>query len=138
MERKALTENEIAAQVVDAAFRIHKQLGPGLLESAYEAILEHELRKRGLHVQRQVPVSIVYDGVTLDVGYRADLLVENRVIIELKSVETLAPVHQKQLLTYLRLSGMRLGLLINFGEVLIKDGIKRVVNGLSDQSPTHR
>lgn len=130
--RGTLSENEIAAQIVDAAFNIHRQLGPGLLESAYEAVLDYELRKRGLRVERQVPMSIVYDGVKIDIGYRADLLVENKVIIELKSVEQLAPVHQKQLLTYLRATGMRLGLLVNFGDVLIKNGIKRVANNLPE------
>lgn len=130
--RGTLSENEIAAQIVDAAFNIHRLLGPGLLESAYEAVLDYELRKRGLKVERQVPMSIVYDGVRIDVGYRADLLVENKVIIELKSVEQLAPVHQKQLLTYLRAAGMHLGLLVNFGDVLIKNGIKRVANNLPE------
>ena len=125
-----MTENEIAKQVVDAAFKIHTQLGPGLLESVYEAVLTYELRKRGLRVVRQKPIPVVYEEVQLEEGFRADLVIEDKVIIELKSVEAIAPVHKKQVLTYLRLSNLRLGLLINFGEALIKDGISRVVNGL--------
>lgn len=128
-----MTENEIAKVVVHAAFQIHVRLGPGLLESAYQAILVHELRKRGLHVQDEQPVPIDWDGVHLEVGFRADLIVERMVIVELKSVETVAPVHKKQLLTYLRLTGCRLGLLINFGAALIKDGITRVANGLPEE-----
>ena len=127
-----MTENEIARQIVDAAFKIHTTLGPGLLESVYEAVLFHELKKRGLQVERQVPMPVVWDGLVLDEGYRADLIVEHKVIVELKSVEKIAPVHGKQLLTYLRLANMRLGLLINFGEALIKNGIQRVVNGLEE------
>jgi len=125
-----MTENDIAKIVVDACFHIHSSLGPGLLESVYEAVLARELERRGLRVQRQVPVPIVWEGQTFDEGFRADLIVEESVMVELKSVERLAPVHGKQLLTYLRLSNRRLGLLVNFGEALIKDGIKRVVNGL--------
>jgi GxxExxY protein len=125
-----MTENEISKQAVDAAFRIHTQLGPGLLESVYEAVLAYELRKRGLRVERQRAIPVVYEEVRLDEGFRADLVVEDKVIIELKSVEAVARVHKKQVLTYLRLSGLKLGLLINFGEELIKDGISRVVNGL--------
>ncbi len=127
-----MTENEIARQIVDAAYKIHTTLGPGLLESVYEAVLFHELKKRGLHVERQVPMPVVWDNVRLEEGFRADLIVEHKVIIELKSVEKIAPVHGKQLLTYLRLADMRLGLLINFGEALIKNGIQRVVNGLQE------
>jgi GxxExxY protein len=129
---KTLTENEIAREVVDAAFHIHLKLGPGLLESVYEVVLAHELKKRGLSAVRQHPVPISYDEIQFDEGFRADLIVEDQVIIELKSVEKLAPVHKKQLLTYLRLTEKRLGLLINFGEALIKDGISRVVNGLPE------
>jgi GxxExxY protein len=125
-----LTENEIARQIVDAAYKIHTKFGPGLLESAYEALLVYELRKRGLRVETQKPIPIIYEGVTLEVGFRADMIVEDKVIVELKSVEEIAPVHKKQLLTYLRLADKRLGLLINFGEKLIKEGITRVVNGL--------
>jgi GxxExxY protein len=127
-----VTENEIARQVVDAAVTVHKVLGPGLLETVYEVILARELQKRGLHVQRQLPVRISYEGVVFDEGFRMDLLVENLVVVELKSVEQVAPVHKKQLLTYLRLADKRLGLLINFGEELIKNGISRVVNGLKE------
>ena len=125
-------ENEIAKVILDSAFRVHRALGPGLLESVYELALAHELQKRELRVARQVPVPIEYDGLTFDQGFRADLIVEDRVIVELKSVETVQPVHKKQLLTYLKLSGCRLGLLINFGEALLKDGITRVVNSLEE------
>jgi len=125
-----MTENEISKQVVDAAFKIHIRLGPGLLESVYEAVLAYELRKRGLRVERQKAIPVVYEEVHLEEGFRADLVVEDKLIIELKSVEAVARVHKKQVLTYLRLSNLKLGLLINFGEELIKDGISRVVNGL--------
>jgi GxxExxY protein len=125
-------ENEIAKEIVDAAYHIHVKLGPGLLESAYESVLDYELRQRGLRVSRQQPMPLHYQEVDLDVGYRADLIVEDKVIIELKSVDELAPVHKKQLLTYLKLSGLRLGLLINFGAPLIKQGIVRIVNGLPE------
>ena len=127
-----MTENEIADRVMDAAFQIHRELGPGLLESVYEVILARKLTDTGLVVERQVPVPIRFQGILFDEGFRADLFVEHKVIIELKSVERLQPVHSKQLLTYLRLTGCRLGLLINFGENLMKDGFKRVVNGLED------
>ena len=125
-----MTENEIATQVVDAAYQIHKRLGPGLLESVYEVVLAHELRKRGLKTVRQVAVPIIYDSLEFEEGFRADVIVEDKVIVELKSVESVAKVHKKQLLTYLRLADKRLGLLVNFGEELIRDGISRVVNGL--------
>jgi len=128
-----MTENEIAKEIVDAAYRIHVALGPGLLESVYEVVLEYELKKRGLKVVRQVRMPVVYENVILDDGYRADLLVGDKVIVELKSVEELAAVHKKQLLTYLRLADKRLGLLINFGEALMKRGISRVVNGLQEE-----
>jgi GxxExxY protein len=125
-----MTENEISRQIVDAAFQIHTRLGPGLLESVYEVLMAHELRKRGLRAERQVPVRIAYDGIVFDEGFRADLIVEDLVIVELKSVERTAPVHGKQVLTYLRLTGKRLGMLVNFGEALIKHGIERVANGV--------
>ncbi len=125
-----MTENEIAKIVVDAAYHIHRRLGPGLLESVYEVILAYALSSRGLNAERQVPVPIVFDGMKFDEGFRADLIVEDKVIVELKSVEKIAPVHKKQLLTYLRLADKRLGLLINFGASLIKDGIFRVANRL--------
>ncbi len=127
-----MTENEIAKQVLDAAFVIHRELGPGLLETVYEVVLAKKLTDMGLFVERQVSVPIRFEGMVFDEGFRADLIVEHKVIIELKSVERLASIHGKQLLTYLRLSGCRLGLLINFGEVLLKDGIKRVANGMID------
>jgi len=127
---QALSENEIAKEIVDAAFQIHVKLGPGLLESVYQAILLHELRKRGLHVDDEAAVPVVWDDVRLDIGFRADLIVGHKVIVELKSVESVSPVHKKQLLTYLRVTGCRLGLLINFGTALLKDGITRVANGL--------
>lgn len=129
-EGQKMTENEIARQVVDAAYKVHTTLGPGLLESVYEIVLAHELKQRGLAVARQVPVSIQYDSIVFDEGFRADIIVEDAVILELKSVESVARVHKKQLLTYLRLADKRLGLLIIFGEELIKTGITRVVNGL--------
>lgn len=125
-----MTENEIATMIMDAAFSIHRELGPGLLESVYEVILARTLVDMGLAVERQVPVSIRFQNMVFDEGFRADLFVEKKVLIELKSVERLQPVHSKQLLTYLRLTDPRLGLLINFGENLLKDGFKRVANGL--------
>jgi GxxExxY protein len=125
-----MQENDIARQVVDAAYRVHVTLGPGLLESVYEAALEYELTNRGLAVSRQSSIPISYNGVDLGEGFKADLIVEDLVILELKSVEAVAPVHTKQLLTYLRLTDRKLGLLINFGAARIKDGITRVVNGL--------
>ena len=135
-ESSVRTENEIAKVVVDSCFHIHSRLGPGLLESVYEAVLAKDLARRGLRVSRQIPVPIVWDGLSFDEGFRADLIVGDKVIIELKSVERTPPVHAKQLLTYLRLLDKRLGLLVNFGAALIKDGITRVVNGLDeDVSP---
>ena len=125
-----MTENEIAKEIVDAAFKIHTTLGPGLLESVYEAVLAHELSKRGIQVERQKSLPVIYENTCLDEGFRADLMVSDQVIVELKSVEEIAPVHKKQLLTYLKLADKRLGLLINFGEVRIKDGITRIVNNL--------
>jgi len=125
-----MTENEIAKQIVDAAFKIHTTFGPGLLESVYETIMAYELQKRGLRVRRQQAIPVVYENVRMDIGFRADLIVEDKVVVEIKSVEAIAPVHKKQLLTYLRLTDKRLGLLINFNVELIKNGITRVVNGL--------
>ena len=123
-------ENDIAREIVDAAFKVHTALGPGLLESVYEATMAHELKKRGLWVERQTPIPVIYEEVRLEEGFRADLVVGGKVMVELKSVAKIAPVHKKQLLTYLRLAGMKLGLLINFNETLIKDGITRIVNQL--------
>ncbi len=128
-------ENPISKEIVDAAFKIHTTLGPGLLESVYEVVLTHELKKRGLRVDRQLPVAIEYDGIRFDEGFRLALLVEDKVIVEIKSVEGLTNVHKKQLLTYLRLKNMKLGLLINFNEEVIRTGITRIVNGLEDESP---
>ncbi|HSB67757.1 MAG TPA: GxxExxY protein [Candidatus Methylomirabilis sp.] len=122
--------NSISGTIVDAAFHIHSALGPGLLESVYEVVLAHELGKRGLKVERQKPVPIEFEGIRFDEGFRVDLIVENCIIVELKSVEQLSPVHSKQVLTYLRLLDFRLGLLINFGAPVIKDGIRRIVNRL--------
>ena len=127
-----MTENSIATLVVDAAFKIHKTLGPGLLESVYQATLSYELEKRGLSVRQQVGLPVYYEALKLEIGYRVDLIVSDKVIIEIKSVEALALVHRMQLLTYLRLANFRLGLLINFNVELIKDGIQRVVNKLVD------
>ena len=127
-----MTENEIATIVVDACYTIHTRLGPGLLESVYETVLAYELEQRGLHVSKQVVIPVVYDDLKFEHGFRADLIVENKVILELKSVEQTAPVHRKQVLTYLRLTNLQLGLLINFGSALIKDGITRLVNGLCE------
>ena len=121
-------ENEIGTIVIDCGFQVHKTLGPGLLESVCKISLAHELESRGLHVDREKPIEIQYKDVTFEEGFRADLVVENKVILELKSVEELHPVHGKQLLTYLRLSGCRLGYLMNFGSPLFKTGVNRVVN----------
>src|SRR5690349_2455237 len=125
-------ENEVSA-VLDAAIAVHRVLGPGLLESVYEVALAHVLRQRGLAVGRQVPISITFEGITFDEGFRADLIVENLVLVELKSLERMAPAHKKVVLTYLCLSGLRLGLLVNFGAPVLKDGFERLVNGLDDQ-----
>jgi len=127
-----VNENGIAKIVVDAAITVHRELGPGLLESVYEVILAYELEQRGVRVNRQVPISIYYKQMTFDAAFRADLLLEEKVIVELKSVEQITEAHKKQLQTYLRLSGCKLGLLLNFGEALMKRGILRVVNGLED------
>ena len=128
-----MNENAVAAQVVDAAVQVHRALGPGLLESVYETALCCELVDRGLTAVRQRPVPIRYKDQTFDEGFRADVVVNDLVILELKSVERIAPVHLKQLATYLRLADKRLGLLLNFGAVLMKDGIRRVVNGLEEE-----
>jgi GxxExxY protein len=122
--------NEVSGEVVDAAIKVHSALGPGLLESAYEACLLYELSKRGLRAQRQVELPVVYQGVRIDAGYRIDLLVEDLVVVEIKSVAELSPLHQAQLLTYLKLSGKHVGLLINFNVVRLKDGVKRMVHEL--------
>lgn len=125
-----MTEDELSKIIVDISYKIHTKLGPGLLESVYEAILYHELIKKGLKVERQKPIPVIWDDVYLDIGFRSDLIIENKVIVEIKSVEKLSNTHLKQLLTYIKITGLKLGLLINFNEALIKNGIKRVVYGL--------
>lgn len=125
-----MTENEISKVVVGLCLKIHRVLGPGLLESVYEEVLCYELKRAGLKFTRQQGIPVVYEDIRLDLGFRSDIVVENKLIVELKSVELMAPVHSKILLTYLRLSGKKLGLLVNFNVELIKDGIKRVVNNL--------
>jgi GxxExxY protein len=125
-----MTENEIATIIVDAAYKIHQRLGPGLMESVYENTIAYELGKRGLAVRRQQALPVIYESVRMNMGFRADLVVDGKVIVEIKSIEAIAPVHRKQLLTYLRLADKRLGLLINFNVALIKEGITRVVNKL--------
>ncbi len=127
-----MTENALAKEIVDVAYRMHTALGPGLLESLYEAVLASELQERNLRIARQQPIPIVYEGRRFAMGFRADLVVEDKVIIEIKSIAEIAALHKKQLLTYLRLADKRLGLLINFNVALIKDGITRVVNGLEE------
>jgi len=127
---KIMTENEIAKIVVNICYNIHVELGPGLLESVYEEILYYELLQLGLKVERQKAIPVIWKGLNMKQGFRTDLIVENKVIIELKSVEIIAPVHPKQLLTYLKITGLKLGLLINFNEKLIKNGITRIVNNL--------
>jgi GxxExxY protein len=122
-------ENEIGTVIVDCAVHLHQSLGPGLLESVYEVTLAKKLERRGLTVQGQIPIAIEFEGQKFDEGFRADLIVEGKVIIELKSVETVHPAHKKQLLTYLRLTGMKLGYLLNFGDALMKDGITRTIHG---------
>jgi len=130
-----MTENEIAKHILDSAFRVHTKLGPGLFESVYEVIMAYELKKIGLKAEGQKPMPIVYDGIRFDEAFRSDMVVNGKVIAELKSVETLLPVHPKQLLTQLRLGGLKLGLLINFGEAHLRNGIKRIINGeLDDES----
>lgn len=125
-------ENEIGTRVLNAAIEVHRELGPGLLEAVYEVVLARELQLRGLSVERQVPVPIVYKNLHFDEGFRADIIVERKVLLELKSVERVIPAHKKQVQTYLRLTGLKLGYLLNFGEAVLKDGITRCVNGLED------
>lgn len=125
-----MTENEISKIIVDTCYRIHVELGPGLFESVYEEILTYELQQLGLHISRQQAIPIIWKEVKMDQGFRADLIVESKVLIEIKSVKAIAPVHQKQVLSYLKLTGLKLGLLVNFNEALIKNGITRIVNKL--------
>lgn len=124
--------NEITGVIVDTAINIHKKLGPGLLESVYQVILEYELTKRGLHVEREKPIPVIWDNIRMDLGFRADLVVEGKILVELKSVEEMAQGHAKQVLTYLKISGLRVGLLINFGTALLKDGIQRIISGYDE------
>jgi len=124
--------NDITGMIVDAALQIHKDLGPGLLESVYEAVLAKKLEQRGLNVERQKILRFEYDGMTFDEGFRMDLLVEDQVVVELKSVEQIAPVHKKQLLTYLKLAKKPVGLLINFGSATLKEGLTRIINAPAD------
>jgi GxxExxY protein len=125
-----MTENKLSTIIVNKAYEIHVKLGPGLLEAVYEEILHYELKKEGLSVERQKIIPVKWDDLKMDIGFRADLIVEDMVIIEIKSVETISPVHPKQLLTYLKITDTKLGLLINFNERLIKNGITRIVNNL--------
>ncbi|MCX7854530.1 MAG: GxxExxY protein [Anaerolineae bacterium] len=124
-----MNENEIGRIVVDTAVQLHRELGPGLLESVYEVLMAHRLQQAGLRVARQVPIPVEFDGIRFDEGFRADIIVENKVILELKSVESVNPAHKKQVLTYLRLTGLKLGYLLNFGAAVMKDGIYRIING---------
>ena len=133
-----MNENELGKVIVDCAFHVHKALGPGLLESVYEVALAYELKKRGFHAERQVAIPVVYEDIKFEEGFRADIIVERLVILELKSVENVHPVHAKQLLTYLRLADKRLGYLINFGSELLKDGISRIANGVEDWGTRRR
>jgi GxxExxY protein len=126
---RPLRINDITGSIVNSAMKVHSVLGPGLLESAYQACLAHELRTRGLEVATQVGLPLIYEGQKLELGYRMDLVVENRVVVEVKSVEAIHPIHHAQLLSYMRLSGMRVGLLINFNVLHLRDGVKRMVDG---------
>jgi len=119
--------NDITYKIIGCVYKVHSELGPGLLESTYELCLEHELIKEGLHVERQKPIRVIYDGIALDGGYRIDLLIENKIIIELKSVDMIAPIHKAQLMTYLKLANKKLGLLLNFNVVDMKMGINRII-----------
>ena len=127
-----MTENEIGTIVVESAITVHRELGPGLLETVYEVVLARELQDRGLNVERQVPVAIQYKDIRFDEGFRADIIVDSKVILELKSIEHVSAAHKKQVQTYLRLTGCKLGYLLNFGEALMKNGITRSVNGLEE------
>ena len=124
-----MNENEIGRIIVDCAVRLHMAIGPGLLETVYEVLLAYKLQQAGLKVKRQVPIAIEFDGIRFDEGFRADMVVEDKVIVELKSVESVSKAHKKQVLTHLKLTGMKLGFLLNFGEAVMKDGIHRIING---------
>ena len=125
-----MTENEISSKIIGASIEVHKQLGPGLLENTYEICLAHELKLMGLEVKQQVPLPVIYKDIKLNAGYRIDMIVENKVIIEIKSVDALAPIHTAQILTYLKLKDLKFGLLINFNEIKVIDGLKRIINGV--------
>ena len=125
-----MTENELSKIVVDCCYKIHTTLGPGLFESVYEEVLVYELKSRKINYERQLDIPVEYQGLKMTIGFRADIIVEKKLIVELKSVEKILPVHKKQLLTYLKLTKLKLGLLVNFNEALIKDGITRIVNNL--------
>src|SRR5262249_11822338 len=125
----SMTYNELSGVIIEVAIDIHRRLGPGLLESVYQAILSHELTKRGRTVEKEVAIPLVWDNLRFELGFRADLIVNDLILVELKSIDELAPVHKKQVLTYLRITGKKLGLLINFGEETLKDGICRLING---------
>ena len=127
-----MKENNIGTKIIESAIKVHKELGPGLLELIYEIALIHELKKYGFNVKRQVIIPILYEGIKFDEGFKADIIVNDIIIIELKSVEYIKPVHKKQLLSYLRLANIKLGYLINFNEALLKDGITRIVNNLEE------
>jgi GxxExxY protein len=127
-----MKENEIGTLIIECAINVHRELGPGLLESVYESALSYEIKQQGLKIERQVPIPINYKDIHFDEGFRADIIVEGKVILEIKSVETVIPSHKKQVNTYLRLTGCKLGYLLNFGEALMKDGITRVVNRLEE------
>jgi GxxExxY protein len=129
-----MRENEIGTRMLEAAINVHRELGPGLLETVYEVILARELSDHGLLVERQVPVPIIYKGIRFEEGFRADIIVEKKVLLELKSVERISPAHKKQVQTYLRLTGLKLGYLLNFGESVLKSGITRCVNGLEEEN----
>lgn len=129
-----MDENDISREIVDASLKIHRALGPGLFESVYEAVLAHELSRRGLAVARQVAVPVEFEGVRFEEGYRVDLLVGGSVMVELKSIDRLQPVHRKQVLTYIRLANKRLGLLVNFGADYIKNGVERIVNDMPERA----
>ncbi|WP_410004705.1 GxxExxY protein [Aequorivita nionensis] len=124
-----MTENELSSKIIGASIEVHKQLGPGLLESTYEVCLGHELKVLGLEVKQQIPLPVIYKDIKLNAGYRIDMIVENKIIVEIKSVDALAPIHTAQILTYLKLKGLKLRLLINFNEVKVVAGIKRIING---------
>ena len=124
-----MTYNELSGLILEVAIDIHRRLGPGLLESVYQAILAHELAKRGMNVQKEIPVPLVWDNLRFDVGFRVDLISNEMILIELKCVEMVSVAHKKQMLTYLLITGKKLGLLINFGEATLKDGISRIING---------